>query len=162
MWSYQYRKSHCGDKMVIRSSYLHNGNSYTGKTSLYWIRAQVMEQIWIRWMKWILKKYKVKTKCHKFGFVVPIVKQWKHNIYPLRRCHTLTDWMNQRVMDWKKMSSGEIVASFCCPLDIWWIKAFNKSTLFHVHWLQFHMWVILQNLLPNIISQFTPQKYSKY
>ena len=37
---YQYRKSHCGDKMVVRSSCLHNGISYTGKmTSLYWIRA---------------------------------------------------------------------------------------------------------------------------
>ena len=42
MPSYQYRKSHCGDKTVVRSSYLHNGISYTGKTtSLYWIRAQV-------------------------------------------------------------------------------------------------------------------------
>ena len=41
MSSYQYRKSHCGDKTVVRSSYLHNGISYTGKmTSLYWIRAQ--------------------------------------------------------------------------------------------------------------------------
>ena len=41
MSSYQYRKSHCGDKMVVRSSYLHNGISYTGKmSSLYWIRAQ--------------------------------------------------------------------------------------------------------------------------
>ena len=41
--SYQYRKSHCGDKTVVRSSYLHNGISYTGKmTSLYWIRAQVL------------------------------------------------------------------------------------------------------------------------
>ena len=40
--SYQYRKSHCGDKTVVRSSYLHNGISYTGKkTSLYWIGAQV-------------------------------------------------------------------------------------------------------------------------
>ena len=29
--SYQYRKSHCGDKTVVRSSYLHNGISYTGK-----------------------------------------------------------------------------------------------------------------------------------
>ena len=39
--SYQYRKYHCGDKTVIRSSYLHNGISYTGKmTSLYWIGAQ--------------------------------------------------------------------------------------------------------------------------
>ena len=41
MSSYQYRKSHCGDKTIIRSSYLPNGISYTGKTtSLYWIRAQ--------------------------------------------------------------------------------------------------------------------------
>ena len=40
MPSYQYRKSHCGDKMVVRSSHLHNGISYTGKTtSLYWIIA---------------------------------------------------------------------------------------------------------------------------
>ena len=41
MWSYQYRKSHCGDKTVVRSSYIHNGISYTGKmSSLYWIGAQ--------------------------------------------------------------------------------------------------------------------------
>ena len=41
MSSYQYRKSHCGDKTVVRSSYLHSGISYTGKmTSWYWIRAQ--------------------------------------------------------------------------------------------------------------------------
>ena len=37
MSPYQYRKSHCGDKTVIRASYLHNGISYTGKmTSSYW------------------------------------------------------------------------------------------------------------------------------
>ena len=41
MSSYQYRKSHCGDKTILRPSYLPNGISYTGKmTSLYWIRAQ--------------------------------------------------------------------------------------------------------------------------
>ena len=40
MSSYQYRKSHCGDKTVVRSSYLYNEISYTGKmSSLYWIRA---------------------------------------------------------------------------------------------------------------------------
>ena len=39
MTSYQYRKSHCGDKTILRPSYLHNGISFTGKmTSLYWIR----------------------------------------------------------------------------------------------------------------------------
>ena len=31
MSSYQYRNSHCGDKTILRSSYLHNGISYTGK-----------------------------------------------------------------------------------------------------------------------------------
>ena len=42
MPSYQYRKSHCGDKAVISPSSLHNGISYTGKiTCLYWIRALV-------------------------------------------------------------------------------------------------------------------------
>ena len=42
MTSYQYRKSHCGDKTVVISSYLHNGSVYTGKmASLYWIRVQV-------------------------------------------------------------------------------------------------------------------------
>ena len=45
MSSYRYRKSLCGDKTVIRSSYLHNGISYTGKmSSLYWIRAQTLFQ----------------------------------------------------------------------------------------------------------------------
>ena len=42
MSSYQYRKSHCGDKTILWPSYLHNGSSYTGKmTSLYWIRALI-------------------------------------------------------------------------------------------------------------------------
>ena len=52
MPSYQYRKSHCGDKTILRPSYLHNGISYTGKmTSLYWIRAQVFSRpLWIRWL----------------------------------------------------------------------------------------------------------------
>ena len=42
MLSYQYTKSYCGDKTVVRSSYLHTGISYTGKmSSLYWFRNQV-------------------------------------------------------------------------------------------------------------------------
>ena len=41
MLFYQDKKSSCGDKMVIRSSYLQNRNSYTSyMISLYWIRAQ--------------------------------------------------------------------------------------------------------------------------
>ena len=42
MPSYQYRKSHCGDKKVVRWSYLHNGISYIGKMALlYWISPLV-------------------------------------------------------------------------------------------------------------------------
>ena len=37
---YMYMTSHCGDKAVIRSSYLHDVISYTGKmASLYWISS---------------------------------------------------------------------------------------------------------------------------
>ena len=46
MSSYQYRKSHCEDKMILRPSYCHNGISYPGKmTSLYWIKA--LESVYI-------------------------------------------------------------------------------------------------------------------
>ena len=47
MSSYQYRKSHCGDKTILWPSYLHNGISITGKTTpLYWIRAQPITNGW--------------------------------------------------------------------------------------------------------------------
>ena len=43
MSSYQYRKSHCGDKTILRPSYLFNGISYTGKrTSFYSIRNHII------------------------------------------------------------------------------------------------------------------------
>ena len=37
--SYQYRKSNCGDKTILWSSYLHNGISYGDKIFSYWIGA---------------------------------------------------------------------------------------------------------------------------
>ena len=61
MSSLQYRKSHCGDKTVVRSSYLHNGISYTGKmTSLYWIRPLDIS----RYLFWKQKKC---TEAHPKG-----------------------------------------------------------------------------------------------
>ena len=49
MTSHQYRKSHGGDKMILRPSYLHNGISYTGlMPSLYWIGALTVSQHWFR------------------------------------------------------------------------------------------------------------------
>ena len=65
MSCYQYRKSHCGDKTILRLSYLHNGISYTSKMiSLYWIGAQ-SPYCWlfawdIHWYWWIpLTKVKI-------------------------------------------------------------------------------------------------------
>ena len=51
--SYQHRKSHCGDKTVVRSSYLHNGFSYTGKmTYLYWFSPLKLDhQLSCHWFK---------------------------------------------------------------------------------------------------------------
>ena len=52
MSSYQYRKSHCGDKTTLRPSYLHNVFSYIGKmTSLYWNGAQVPSSWWMNTMR---------------------------------------------------------------------------------------------------------------
>ena len=49
MSSYHYRKSHWGDKTVVRSSYLHNRISYTGKmSSLYWIGVLVVITIVVK------------------------------------------------------------------------------------------------------------------
>ena len=60
MSSYQYRKSHCGDKTVVGSSYLHNGISYTGKkTSLYWFSP-----LNVSW--WYLRQYVSLTFCKTF------------------------------------------------------------------------------------------------
>ena len=39
MTPYQYRKSYCGDKTILRPSYLHNGIFHGKKISLYWIGA---------------------------------------------------------------------------------------------------------------------------
>ena len=41
--SHQSMKSHCGDKLVVRSSYLHNGIPYTDKTTnAYWISPEIL------------------------------------------------------------------------------------------------------------------------
>ena len=41
MPSYQYRKSHCGDKTILWPSYLHNGISYTSKlASIYIVKIR--------------------------------------------------------------------------------------------------------------------------
>ena len=79
MPSYQYRKSHCGDKTILRPSYLHNGISYTGKmASLY----QFSPQLVIIFVGWIFCLWQCRNSvisllsstCNKyFPFTIPIL-----------------------------------------------------------------------------------------
>ena len=82
--SYQYRKVHCGDKTVVRSSYLHSGNSYTGKMScLHWIRAMVSlfsshvvcRHMWIHTRLQNPLNYSHATSSSLNGYIRPLCKQ---------------------------------------------------------------------------------------
>ena len=85
MWSYQYENSHCGDKTILRPSYLHNGISYTGKMSyLYWIRAQELRLLYIKPSMWTANK--------QFTFVEI---SW--------------DWPKIVDLIWHHISKGEII-----------------------------------------------------
>ena len=93
MTSYQYRKSHCGNKTMLRPSYLHNGISYTGKmTSLYWIGAQ---------LHWPSYANYVATRCFIDGSL-------------LRICDKLTTWNQGR---W---ASRGLWAQEFVPPSWWW------------------------------------------
>ena len=120
MPSYQYRKSHCGDKTILRPSYLHSGISYTGKTtSLYWTRALMFFYILLPFRR-VAAYYKVHPKKYTqtLCFVVvccgsvPINFSYipsdyfsRHGaIYPtvseavLKNSHTFITWSNWRLM----------------------------------------------------------------
>ena len=59
--SYQYRKSHCGDKTAVRSSYLHNGISCSSKVtrihlyieSAHW--SHIFKTLWVPNQELLLK-----------------------------------------------------------------------------------------------------------
>ena len=123
MLSYQYRKSHCGDTTVVRSSYLHNGISYTGKiSSLYWVRALVIIfqlqaqriNVWrpeqngwhiadaSSWKKILClhsnftqKKYSCNSKWKKLAFVQMVAWHWTHDTsLPEPMMTQVTHWVD--------------------------------------------------------------------
>ena len=74
MTSYQYRKSHCGDKTILRPSYLHNGISYTGKTtSLYWIGVLVVNAS----SGFNVIRLNIQKSCVEAGPLNQYMHQWK-------------------------------------------------------------------------------------
>ena len=64
MSSYRYRKYHCGDKTILRPSYLHNGISYTGKmTSLYWNGALKLDVAIINYLITMRRTHWLSLEC---------------------------------------------------------------------------------------------------
>ena len=81
MSSYQYRKSYSGDETIIGPSYLHNGNSFTGKTtSLYWIKAQKAKTGPGKNLKWFLYR-----KIKKTFFDDIIITKMKFDVFWLKQ-----------------------------------------------------------------------------
>ena len=70
-----YRKSHCGDKSILRSSYLHNGISYTFKTvSSYWKGAQVIISLCdVCWVMQIFVTCPRQVCWDKIGILMPCI-----------------------------------------------------------------------------------------
>ena len=80
MSSYQHRKSHCGDKTAVRSSYLHNRISYTGNmASLYWFSPQI-------YIEWIIID-NVNTKKSLFYFIKRMGNLWWSRLFCISIVH---------------------------------------------------------------------------
>ena len=88
MSSYQYRKSNCGDKTILRPSYLHNGISYTGKmTSLYWFSPLTLISYYNSFMIWSKMYHCLLTYLkHYFLNFVKIFHVFTYNINTVKKC----------------------------------------------------------------------------
>ena len=86
MTSYQYRKSHCGDKTVVRSSYLHNGTFNTGKmSSLYWTSLQTSHSI--RVIYWVFTvHFEENCPCWVFKMCGHLLTPYEQADDSVKRC----------------------------------------------------------------------------
>ena len=105
MTSYQYRKSHCGDKTILRQSYLHNGISYTGKTAyLYWFRALILFSA--------LTTTVVIPQCQYIMYTLWYIYDNVYNIWARsRRCGCLVTWFCYHLI----AKPGNKTAASSCP-----------------------------------------------
>ena len=128
--SYQYRKSHCGDKTLVRSSYLHNSISYTGKiSSLYWFSP--LGSFWdIR-----CKKREGKLTQGGSSFLVPEIRQPLCGLV----CHPL--WMGRDEDISERRSSQPILGLlpiygrarwYAMRGDVEYVMSFAGQDLAHV------------------------------
>ena len=114
MPSNQYRKSHCGDKMVIRLSYLHSGILYTGNmASLYWINCfSVRGSIAHRYLH-----AQCEWKYIRASRNIDNNKVWNRNVYKAFVClvftcvHFCSEWFE--TFSWSFTDSFSLL--FCVP-----------------------------------------------
>ena len=109
--SYHYRKSHCGDKTVVRSSYLRNGISYTGKmVSLYWISPQNVTKHAVS--AYFFGVYCIQKCLKVLGMCV--------TVYVASNIHYCPIWMLILIMWWPTLSS--VYSTHClsiCTIYTW-------------------------------------------
>ena len=87
MSSYRYRISHCGDKTVVRSSYLHNGISYTDKMiSLYRISplapsATMVLNMHVRWTLSLIRQQGMGSNTHTISSLCNPRNHCTHSLF---------------------------------------------------------------------------------
>ena len=130
MTSYQYRKSHCGDKKILRPSYLHNGISYTGKTTFYiesgpWASCSMpITSVILQWMNTMqavihgncLRRYR--TYNSLFNRMLHFCSYIKHveRITSLKACIILSTKSFQRILEHILSSHDFITTTRPCAL----------------------------------------------
>ena len=132
MSSYQYRKSYCGDKTVVRSSYLHNGIIYTGKMeSLYWtnplspcIRIRVNHDDVIRW-KHFPRHWPFVWGIHRSPVNSPHKGQWRGVVMFSLICAWINGWVNNREAGDLRRHRADYDVNVICQL---WTNCFMHCT----------------------------------
>ena len=100
-------KSDCGDKMIVRLSYLHNGITYTGKTtSLYWIRAQEPDHQ--QPLSWFIQN--IEAAAIDFSWSL----QWRHNEHDGVSNHQLHDCLLNRLSRRRSKKTSKLRVTGLC------------------------------------------------
>ena len=135
MSSYQYRKPHCGDKTILRPSYLHNGISYTVKTtSLYWIRALlsywVFQAMWSLQLGGLGKNQVIKAEWRIYASIYKTISGSDNASSPLQHQAIIIIWTKAGLLSLSMESEGDIGMglSVCSSHILLWFPCFSKQT----------------------------------
>ena len=109
MLSYQYRESHCGDKMAIRLFYLHNGIASIGKISLYWNGVLLTIHIYNMCLQgWCMVPY---IKLQSYISIPPHTHTSTHIVWPHVAC--VDSW---HLQNYAPVSHSSCYVVFCGSL----------------------------------------------